>query len=222
MCFSAEADLVGGVVITAIGIDVLRHTSDRPHLRCLAALPLLFGAHQLTETFVWWGLQGHVPAAGGDAAMWVYLIFAFVVLPIYVPVAVFLAEAPGMRRRLIGGFIGVGILVSSALLATMVSGPVNAELKPWHLHYGTGLDAGLLVVSAYVLATCGSFLFSSIKNLRYFGIVNLVAVAALAAFVISGIASLWCAWAAVTSALFALHLRSTDADPEPASVLARS
>lgn len=220
MCFSAEADLIGGVVISAVGIDVLRHVSGRPHLRGLAALPLLFGAHQLTETFVWWGLQRHVPAAVGNVAMWSYLIFAFVVLPTYVPVAVFLAEAPGVRRRLIGGFIGVGAIVSLVLLGAMLRGDVTAEIRPWHLTYGIGLDAGPLVVAAYVMATCGSFLFSSIKNLQLFGIVNLIAVAALAAFVISGFASLWCAWAAITSALFALHLRSTDADPKPEPALA--
>lgn len=220
MCFSAEADLIGGVVITAIGVDVLRHTSDRPEVRGLAALPLLFGAHQLTETFVWWGLQGNVPAVVGDIAMWLYLIFAFIVLPTYVPVAVFLAEAPGARRRLIGGFIGIGILVSLALLGAMLRGPVTAEIRPWHMNYGTGVQAGLLVVSAYVMATCGSFLFSRIRNLRYFGVVNLIVVAALAAFVISGFASLWCAWAAITSALFALHLRRTQPEPEQVPGLA--
>lgn len=219
MCFSPEADLVGGLVITAIGVDAVRHSLDRPELRGLAALPLLFGVHQLTELFVWWGLEGKVPSAVGDAAMWLYLLFAFVVLPTYVPVAVFRAEAPGRRRRLVGGFVGIGILASLALLGAMLRGPVIVEVEPWHLHYDIGLDAGLLIVSGYVAATCGAFLVSGIKNLRYFGIVNLVAVATLAAFVISGFASLWCAWAAITSALFALHLRRTQADPRPAQAL---
>lgn len=84
-----------------------------------------------------------------------------------------------------GAFVGVGILVSLALLDAMLRGPVTVEMKPWHLQYSTGLQAGLLIVSAYVAATCGSFLFSGIRNLRYFGVVNLIAVGALAAFIIS-------------------------------------
>ena len=62
MCFSAEADLVAGVVVTAIGIDAIQRVHSRKEVP-LAALPLLFGVHTLIEAFVWWGLEGKVPAA---------------------------------------------------------------------------------------------------------------------------------------------------------------
>ena len=39
------------------------------------------------------------------------------------------------------------------------------------------------------------------------GIVNLVAVAVIAKLTVSGFASVWCAWAAVSSGAIALHLR---------------
>lgn len=207
VCFSAEADLVGGTLITAIGIDAVRHTTGRRELVGLAAIPLVLGVHQLTETFVWWGLQGHVSTTVGDAAMWIYLLVAFVLLPSYVPAAVYAAATPGAKRRVLLAFIGIGVVVSVSLLAAMVRGPVDAELRSWHLSYSTDLTAGLLIVSAYVVATCGPLLLSGIRALVWFGVINLVAVVALAALVINGFASLWCAWAAVTSALLALALR---------------
>ena len=47
MCFSAQADLVGGVVVSGIGIDVLRHVKGRRRYLPMAALPMMLGLHQI-------------------------------------------------------------------------------------------------------------------------------------------------------------------------------
>ena len=44
MCFSAEADLVTGVVVGAIAIDALRHVRQ-PSDRALAAIPAILAGH---------------------------------------------------------------------------------------------------------------------------------------------------------------------------------
>ena len=207
MCFSAQADLVGGLVVSAIGVDVVRHVGGRRDHLALAAVPLLLGVHQLVEAFVWWGLQGDTSAGVGRAATWIYLLIAFVVLPIYVPVAILLLEPPGRRRWTIGPFIGLGAAVSGVLLAAMIRGPVTAALGDHHLIYGTGLRSGRVVVAAYVVATCGSMLFSRSREIALFGIVNLIAVALLARLPLDGFASLWCGWAAITSGAMAVYMR---------------
>ena len=209
MCFSAQADLVGGVVLGAIGVDTLRHVGQRREYLPLAALPLMFAGHQLVEAFVWWGLQGHLSDTVANTATWLYLLFAFVLLPVYVPVAVLVAEPRGPRRTLIRWSIVVGGIVSALLLAAMASGPVTASLDDWHVRYGTGIDAAVPIVGAYIVATCGSLLLSTDRILVRFGLVNLVAVVVIAIFVVEGFASLWCAWAAVASGAVALHLRRT-------------
>jgi hypothetical protein len=206
VCFSAQADLAGGIAVTVLGVDALRHVQRRSELP-VAALPLVFGVHQLVEAFVWWGLQGHVAHGVGRAAMWIYLAIAFVLLPVYVPLAV-IAFEPQRRRRLMMATFGViGVVVSAVLLSAMVSGPVTAELADYHIAYGIGLRYGFVVVSLYVLATCGSLLASSHRHIAVFGVVNLVAVGLLARFQQAGFASLWCAWAAVTSVALVVHLR---------------
>ena len=207
MCFSATADLVGGVVLAAIGFDTARHVRERRDHLALAVLPLLLAGHQVTEAFVWWGLQGQVSPGVGRVAMWIYLLFAFVLLPVYVPVAVFALEPPGRRRALIAAFIGLGALVSVTLLGSMVEGHVTAVLGDHHLGYSIGLHAGVLVVAAYVVATCGAVMFSGYRRLALFGVVNLIVVAVLARWTIDGLASLWCAWAALSSGALAFHLR---------------
>jgi hypothetical protein len=207
MCFSAQADLVGGAVLAVIGLDAARHVHQRRDHLALAALPLLLAAHQIDEAFVWWGLQGHVSPQVGRVAMWIYLLFAFVVLPTYVPLSVLALEAPGRRRTVIRGFVALGATVSTIFLVAMLDGPVTAELYDYHLGYSIGLPAGLAVVAAYVAATCGSLLFSGYHRLALYGVVNLIAVAVLARLAVEGFASLWCAWAAVTAAVVALILR---------------
>jgi len=207
MCFSAQADLVGGVVVSAIGVDVLLHVRGRRQYLPAAALPLLFGLHQIDEAFVWWGLQGHVSSEVGRAATWLYLLFAFVVLPVYVPVAVMCIETDRPRRRAMALFAVVGSAVAVTLLAAMIRGPVVAELRHLHLGYHTDLHAGWFVVMLYVAATCGALILSSHRDIAIFGVVNLLAVAVLSRLTIDGFASLWCGWAAIWSGAFAVHLR---------------
>jgi len=162
VCFSAQADLLGGIVVGGIGVDVVRHVDRRKDQLMLAALPLLFAAHQLDEAFVWWGLQGHVGSGVGRVAMWIYLLFAFCVLPIFVPTAVWALEPPGRRRVAMIPFIGLGVVVSGLLLRAMVRGPVTAKLAHYHLRYGIGLRSGGVIVAAYVVATCGPSCFPGI------------------------------------------------------------
>jgi hypothetical protein len=207
MCFSAQADVIGGLVVTAIGLDVVAHVNGRRKHMALAALPLLLGVHQLIEAFVWWGLQGHINAGVGRVATWVYLLIAFVVLPVFVPLGVMWLEPDRRRRSVMLGFVVLGAVVATVLLAAMVRGPAKAVLGHNHLSYSTDLRAGLVVVAAYVVATCGSLIISSYRDIAVFGIVNLVAVAVIARLTIDGFASLWCGWAALASAAFAVHLR---------------
>jgi hypothetical protein len=49
-----------------------------------------------------------------------------------------------------------------------------------------------------------------------FGVVNLIAVAIIARLTISGFASVWCGWAAVSSAAITLHCRFVGPRPRRA------
>ena len=73
----------------------------------VAALPIALGLHQIDETFVWWHLQGHVDAGVGAVAMWLYLTFAFVALPIVVPALVLVIKPRGARRWIIVPFLAL-------------------------------------------------------------------------------------------------------------------
>jgi hypothetical protein len=63
------------------------------------------------------------------------------------------------------------------------------------------------MVSAYVAATCGAAMFSGYHHIAILGVVNLIAVAAVARLGVDGFASLCCAWAALASVAVALRAR---------------
>ncbi len=216
MCFSPQADIGGGLVICAIGIDAVRHVRQRREFLALAWIPLLLGAHQFIEALVWLWLQGHVPRGIGHVALWAYLLIAFVVLPVLVPLSVIALEPTRRRKAMMSPFAAIGTVIAVILFAAMVRGPVDVRLAPYHLSYGIRVTDGFLIVAAYVVAVCGPLLMSGYRNVVIFGVANFVAVIVIARLTVSGFASVWCAWAAVSSAAITLHCRFADPDPQRA------
>ena len=160
------------------------------------------------EAVAWWGLQGRVTETLGDVAVWFYLLLAFGLLPVYVPVAIALLEPDRDKRRAMVHLAVLGGAVALVLVATMIQGPVEASIGGRYIAYRIGLGYGGFVVAGYVMATCGLLLLSSHQVIVRFGKFNLVAVAVLAWLNTSGFASLWCAWAAMASLGIAFGLRS--------------
>jgi hypothetical protein len=214
VCFSPQADIGGGVLICAIGVDAVRHIRQRREFIALAWIPLLLGAHQFIESLVWLWLQGHVPRAIGHVALWAYLLIAFVVLPLFIPLAVIALEPTRRRKWVMAPFASIGAAVAAVVLAAMLRGPVDAKLAPYHLSYGIPLSDGFLIVALYVVAVCGPLLISGYRNVAIFGVVNLIAVIVIARLTISGFASVWCGWAAVSSAAITLHCRLARPHPQ--------
>jgi hypothetical protein len=216
VCFSPQADVVGGLLIGTIGVDAVRHIRQRREFIALAWLPVLLGAHQFIEALVWLWLQGHVPRGIGHVALWAYLLIAFVVLPVFVPLAVIALEPTRRRKQLMAPFAVIGTAIAVILFVAMVRGPVGVKLAPYHLSYSIRPPDGLLIVAFYVVAVCGPLLLSGYRNVALFGIVNLVAVIIIARLTISGFASVWCGWAAITSAAITLHCRVAKPHPHRA------
>ena len=220
MCFSAEMDVVTGLAVGAIGVEGLRHVRRPPEL-ALGVLPVLFGAHQLTEAFIWWGDSGLVAASTARTATWAYMGFAYVVLPVLVPVVVLGAERDAFRRRVIGLFGVLGVVVSLLYLQAMVDGPVSAVVDGNRIAYHTGLAQGGLVAGLYMSATVGALVSSSHRLIVAFGKANLIALPALALLYTEALASLWCAWAAVTSIIVVAHLHEVGSAEYDAEALGR-
>ena len=203
MCFSAEADFVSGAVIGAIGIATLTKV-DRPRELPLAVLPLAFALHQIAEGFVWCDLDSGAAHSTG-VPVYLYLAFAWVVLPVFAPFAIMILEPPGRRRRAIGALVVVGAVAGAYLAAAVVRGDVSAHAVEHTIQYGGAGRYATAATVLYIVATCGAPLLSGFRAIVWFGIANVVAVAAFAAIQAEGLTSLWCTWAAVVSVLIYLQ-----------------
>jgi hypothetical protein len=148
-----------------------------------------------------------VPYQAGRVALWAYLLIAFVVLPVFVPLAVLMLEPTFRLRRRMVPFVAVGGTVSTILLVAMLRGPVNAARHPWHLSYRIALHHADAMVGLYIVAICGALLFSGYRHIVIFGLGNLAIVLILADLTANGFASLWCVYAAISAGAIALHMR---------------
>jgi hypothetical protein len=139
--------------------------------------------------------------------MW--LLFAFVVLPVLLPIAVDLIERSKPRRLLIGAFAGIGFAVAAALAIAIFRGPINAQIHGRCISYGVDAvgGSGGEWTLLYVIAACGALLASTHRDLAVLGGVNLVVTPLLMWLTVDGFVSLWCFWAAIASIVIAVHLR---------------
>jgi hypothetical protein len=127
MCFSLEADLIAGTVLlpmAALSLREVRHVRELP----FASLPLLFSLHQFVEALVWAGTNGDVSAGVEHAAALAYLIFAFPVLPLLVPLAVLLLEPRGSRLR-VAPFVVLGAVVATYFAVAVLDGPIKVVVE---------------------------------------------------------------------------------------------
>lgn len=205
-----------GIVVGAVGIDALRHVRNR-HQIPLAATPLLLAVHQVDKSLVWLGLRGQVSFSIEHAAIYVFLAVAFV-LPFWVPFAMLGVETKVHRRELMKAFLAIGLVTSAALLIAIVAGPVGASIDGSHIAYDADINYAGILVALYIVATCGSCLVASNRWLVLLDFANLLAVIALGWITFTGFASLWCAWAALTSVAIAIYLRRSGRISAPGGV----
>jgi hypothetical protein len=214
MCVSAEVDLAAAVVIGGVAVDAIRHIERRDQIM-IGTLPAIFAVHQAIEVVVWWWAEGAVGASVGRPATWLYLLVALVLLPTWVPLAVRNIEPDERRRNTMQAMVVVGVVTSAVLLWQLVDGDVDVRDQHWHLQYVFGLDWSSVVTAGYLVATCAPLLVASRPSLRWYGIVNVIAVAVIAALSVGAVVSIWCVWAAVTSVAIAIYLRREQGDRAP-------
>ncbi|WP_030542325.1 DUF6629 family protein [Streptomyces albus] len=227
MCWSATADLVAGAGICAVGAAALAGVRRRGDLP-LAALPLLLGAHQIVESFLW----RHGGGSGPVVLAWA--VIALPLLPLWVPLGVLLAGPPGPgsvhgrphghgRAAVRTGAapdtavrtaaariaaapgaavpVAAGCVTAAVLAYSLATGAVTAEVRGRTIGYAVDVPLLPLVFAGYLLATLGALLLSADPALRRLGAVLSAGAVICAALWRTEFVSTWCAFAAVASVL---------------------
>ena len=206
MCLSPEVDVVASITIGTFAIDALRHNKGVQTLP-IALVPAIFAVHTFASAVVWWGNRGNVPSHWGNLAAQFFIAIAFVLLPIYIPLAVLCLE-PVHWRRFIMTLFSAGGLIAGAMYAHHIAlGDSSAVVCKRYVDYhvsGVSLSFAIL----YDLATLGAVLVSSYRSLQLWGMINILAIGVLSLVEREGLPSLWCFWAACTSGCIAWAFRS--------------
>ena len=200
MCFSPTASFTSAAIIGTIGVATLRHVRE-PRTVLFAATPILFALHQFTEGLVWLGLQGRIGPIGRDHLAFLFTLYAQGLLPFLMPLAVALMEPAGWRRKLIIGLTAIGAVAASWDAYGLIFLPSRVFVDHHSIAYRNEMTGSLTISLLYILATCGALLLSSFRVVRWYGMVNVVALTVVEIVREEAFASVWCFYAALMSVI---------------------
>lgn len=215
MCFSATGSLTLATVLTGVGAVALAQNPRAP-ARMLAAVPALFAAQQAAEGGVWLTF-GPEHGTLHAVAVAIFLGFALVVWPSWVPIALFRLETARPRRRLLAGAIALGLVVSLAGAGVLIGLQPHAVVATRCIRYDYGLPGGggtaALYLLVYTTPTVLSFFASTLPLARTMGTVLLVALVATLGIEHAELTSVWCFFATAAGVLIVASLRARHARP---------
>jgi hypothetical protein len=170
-----------------------------------AALPTLFAVHQFIEGFVWLGLDGVLSPAVTHATGAAFMLYAQGLLPFLLPLSVVLFEPTAKNRRRMLPFLVVGTGTALYILWALTAYSLEVYVKNNSIVYINPATNNTAVAVLYVIATCGSLLFSRIRDMVLFGAANLTILLIVMAVKRYAFTSLWCAYAAVASVIILVY-----------------
>lgn len=198
MCFSAAANFTGSGILGTVGVLTLTKVKHRREL-LFASLPTLFAIHQFIEGFVWLGFDGMLFPKITHNMGAAFMLYAQGILPFLLPLSVYLFEPDTKSRKRMVPFLVLGGLTTLYILWALAAYPTEIFIKGNSIVYINQATNNMLVAVVYVIATCGSLLFSKINDMVIFGVANLAILLTVMAFKRYAFTSLWCAYAAVAS-----------------------
>ena len=200
MCFSAAANFTGSGILGTVGVITLTRVKHRREL-LFASLPTLFAIHQFIEGFVWLGLDGVLPPVVTHDMAAAFMLYAQGLLPFVLPLSVLLFEPDVRSRRRMLPFVVLGCLTGLYILWALAAYPTETFIRDKSIVYINSATNNTAVAVLYVVATCGSLLFSKIKEMVILGWVNVGILLVVMGFNRYAFTSVWCAYAAIASVI---------------------
>jgi len=200
MCFSATASFGAALILGAVGAVSVHKIKEQSQLP-FGVIPILFGLHQAAEGLVWIGMEDHEGRLWVDVSVYVYLIFAQVIWPVWVPFSILAMEKKPSRQKMLRILLVMGALVSTYLLYCLIVYEVGVEIRSGHIEYTLYFpEAGVWPIAIiYFIAIILSPLISDHKRLNFLGLLLLMSFLVSQLFFSVHLISIWCFFAAVLS-----------------------
>lgn len=200
MCFSAEVSFAASVVLAVSGVVAVKKASSREQL-FFACIPFIFAIQQLAEGFLWLSFTHVEFEKFRHFSTLLFLIFAQVIWPSWVPLSVLMVEQNPARKLMLKVFLLVGIILSVYVSYCLFVYPVNGYADSHHLKYELGfpLAHSLLAAFFYFIPTVLSCVVSSAKRMTTLGLVILGSYVLARLFFSEHSISIWCFFSAIIS-----------------------
>ena len=199
MCFCASASFAASAGLAVVGAASIK-LSKRGE-RLFAIVPLLFAVQQFIEGNQW--MVSH-PSIASLVLGYAFLFFAFLLWPVYIPLAVYQLETDPRNKTVFKWLFGAGAVTSFALLVALLSKPLSISLLTNSIDYRIVTPLGWIGVLLYLAATCGPLTISSHPRIRWFGAAVTLAIIFSGWFYRTTFISVWCFFSAILSALIFL------------------
>ncbi|MFZ2101515.1 MAG: DUF6629 family protein [Oricola sp.] len=223
MCFSATASFSVAGATAIVGLAALRDVTSWRAVP-LAAVPMLFAAQQAVEGALWIELGAGGGAERITVLSHIYLIFAEVLWPAWVPIAVLLVE-PRLPRRAAAALVAaMGVTMGGLLLDRIIEAPAAARIAGHSIRYAGDDTLVPWMLGVYLTCACGVLFVSSHPMVRLFGVIVAIGFAVSAWAHYATLISVWCFFAAAGSTVVYFHfhrLRAREAAGLPAEIRVR-
>lgn len=205
MCFSATASFISCGVLCTSGFLALKKC-EQTEQRLFASIPLVFGTQQFFEGLIWNFLSQTGIASWDGYAVKMFLFFALVLWPIWVPWSVLKIETHPLRKKIIGVTLLMGLVFAFTACAMLFIYPSSASINGYHIDYllEYPLRNHPLATIFYLAATLLPLLLSSLRYVPYLGLLIFGSYILSYIFYSNYIISVWCFFAAIISGLIYL------------------
>ncbi|GAB4132923.1 MAG: hypothetical protein Fur0041_04680 [Bacteroidia bacterium] len=215
MCFSASASFGASALLAATGVTALKRNTVRKN-DLIAAIPFVFAVQQCLEGFVWLALESNSPQDRSLVPVILFLIFAQVVWPTYVPLSFYRSEQNKGRKKILLVILLLGICVSCYLARILFICDSSAKQLNHHILYQQNITGWLPAFSGlfYFIPTVLPSLFSSIRKSWLLGLMIAAAYLTTKLFFPDFVISIWCYFAALISIIvyFIIYKNSGDSE----------
>jgi len=200
MCFSASASFGAGAVLTVIGVVSIKKTHRASQL-LFASIPFVFGVQQIAEGVLWLTLPNPDYLNAQKISTYIFLFFAQVLWPLWVPIAILLLEKNATRKIIQKVWVVAGLMVGLYLAYCLMVFHVEAKIVGHHIAYLQDYPDSLrkYVIILYAFATIVPPFFSHIRRMWMLGISILVAYIVTAVFYNHYVLSVWCFFSSIIS-----------------------
>lgn len=214
MCFSASASFAASGALAIIGALCIK-TNHTKKILLLDCIPILFCVQQASEGLLWLSINNQWPRVQ-QIMPYIFLLFASLVWPVLIPIAIMIIEPSYLRRHCLMLFVMLGIILALCLYGFILLHGVQAQALGCHIYYQIPIPDGISTAAsvAYVLTTIVPFFVSSLPAMWLFGIALVVSYIISYIWYMYHFVSVWCFFAALLSCFMYVIIKHITINPQ--------